>query len=348
MMTKQKQTSGENSTSYQAGRDINNYGMTYTEAKEIITTLFKENFLKLSEEAYEVVIERASVFVENFLKELLSRNEEGIAQAKNPSFQSIFYNAQKFYACSGDEEMRDLLINMLVERTKHENRDFEQIVLDEAIITIPKLTDQQIATLSVSFLLVKSRFLGVKNIDAFIETIEKHFKPFINKLTKNPNCYLHLAYASCGDLAEGKYNIYRLMINSYKGLFSNGFSTKELEEIAVDIEQVREIVGECMNDSEKIQLAQINDEVTKEIATKNDISLEIVNKLIKLNNQYLMKAREMKIFLESKSEHMKNLNDIWDNSDLCHFRLTSVGMAIAHANIKKELPNFSDLDIWIN
>jgi hypothetical protein len=38
----------------------------------------------------------------------------------------------------------------------------------------------------------------------------------------------------------------------------------------------------------------------------------------------------------------------WSNSGLSNFELTSVGMAIAHANIKRAIGNFAPLSIWLD
>ena len=46
--------------------------------------------------------------------------------------------------------------------------------------------------------------------------------------------------------------------------------------------------------------------------------------------------------------YMENIFDIWKNSEMCRFNLTSVGIAIGHANIKRITGYFTDLSIWIN
>ena len=44
---------------------------------------------------------------------------------------------------------------------------------------------------------------------------------------------------------------------------------------------------------------------------------------------------------------LKGIADIWRNSELRNFRVTSVGMAIGHANIKRRLPELSHLGTWV-
>ena len=46
--------------------------------------------------------------------------------------------------------------------------------------------------------------------------------------------------------------------------------------------------------------------------------------------------------------YMASMIDVWENSLMKNFTLTSVGIAIGHANVKKNLGEFTDLSIWIN
>jgi hypothetical protein len=46
--------------------------------------------------------------------------------------------------------------------------------------------------------------------------------------------------------------------------------------------------------------------------------------------------------------YMNDLFTIWSDSPMKNFTLTSVGMAIAHANIKRLVGEFANLSIWIN
>jgi hypothetical protein len=45
---------------------------------------------------------------------------------------------------------------------------------------------------------------------------------------------------------------------------------------------------------------------------------------------------------------MTQLYDRWQNSGMANFTLTSVGIAIAHANLRRRTGMSADLGIWIN
>jgi hypothetical protein len=46
--------------------------------------------------------------------------------------------------------------------------------------------------------------------------------------------------------------------------------------------------------------------------------------------------------------YMRGVDDVWKSSSMKQFTLTSVGIAIGHANLKKNTGEFTDLSIWIN
>ncbi len=74
---------------------------------------------------------------------------KGLENAENPDFQRALFTVQKEYALTGDDELGDLLVDLLIDRTKQDNRSLLQIVLNESLSVVPKLTNDQLAALSV-------------------------------------------------------------------------------------------------------------------------------------------------------------------------------------------------------
>ena len=160
----QHQKTGDNSTNIQAESITISCGLTYSDVKEIALDVFNTNFLRLSDESYRVALERNAEITEKFLIELEKQNPAGINSAQDPDFQYTLFNLQNAYARCGDAELGDLLVNLLVDRTKQPNRSLLQIVLNESIIVAPKLTQQQLSALSIVFL---TRYVINKRINNF-------------------------------------------------------------------------------------------------------------------------------------------------------------------------------------
>jgi len=139
----QQQESGDNSANYQA-ETINQYGLSYRDAKDIALDVFRENFISLSEQAKTTAKERAEELVDSFLNEVKEKNPDLLNSVQEPSMQLALYSAQKSYAKTGDKDIADLLVDILVERAEQNERNLKQIVLDESLEVVPKLTNEQL------------------------------------------------------------------------------------------------------------------------------------------------------------------------------------------------------------
>jgi U3 small nucleolar RNA-associated protein 14 len=80
----------------------------------------------------------------------------------------------------------------------------------------------------------------------------------------------------------------------------------------------------------------------------HNISTEDQEKIIELFSMGKMSNPEIREKCISIRPFMETVFDSWENSKIKSFTLTSVGMAIGHANIKRLTGEFASLSIWIN
>lgn len=139
-MSKQVQKGGENSTNIQVEEVNVVQGLTYAEVRQVATDVFKANFYDLAGEAKNIAEARAAQITEDFLAKLQAENPDGFAKAQDPDFQHALFTVQKEHARSGDEDLGSLLVDLLVDRSKQNQRDILQIVLNESLAIAPKLT----------------------------------------------------------------------------------------------------------------------------------------------------------------------------------------------------------------
>ena len=347
MMSKQVQEGGDQSTNIQA-ENINIHGISYEDAKAIALDVFQNNFMQLSQEAAEIARERAEQITEKFLNELHTQNNEGVINAKDPDFQHALFSVQKDFARTGDEELGDLLVDLLVDRTKQENRSILQIVLNESLATAPKLIPEQLAALSVIFIFKNSIHHGINNLESLGNYLDVHISPFAELLTKNASCYQHLEFTGCGSISMGASSIGGILRQRYGGVFSKGFTPEELTNKEIDIAVESPIFAKCLHDEGKLQINAISEEVLRSEAQRHGIDQQNTNKLVGLNNSTLMNDNEIRDFLVGLRPYMKNVFDVWEGSFMKNMSLTSVGIAIGHANLKRHIGEFTDLSIWIN
>lgn len=103
----------------------------------------------------------------------------------------------------------------------------------------------------------------------------------------------------------------------------------------------------CLNDSTKLQVKALNNEALKGQIEAKSLSAEDGAKLHTLFDERKMTHAEIKAKIIEIRGFMTQVFEAW-TGPMQSFTLTSVGMAIGHANIKRFTGDFSKLEIWIN
>lgn len=344
-----KQEGGEKSTNLQ-GQNVNVYnGISYSDARDIALDVFKSNFLELSQNAATLAKERAEHLVDEFLKKMEQTKAEKIDRIQDPDMQYALFSAQKEYARSGEKDMEDMLVSILMERIEENTQSLKKIVLNEALEIVPKLTDQQLDILTIIFLIQDTRNHNVNNKESLKNYIETYFVPFTKNLTKEKSCYKHLEYSGCcGTIGIAQDNLSQFFLNNYKGVFSKGFTEDDFNAITKGNKKLNSLLMPCINDSSLFQLNALTEEVLRTaVVEKLNESEQLFNQLKGLFNRSTMNVSEANDYLISIVPSMEEFIDTWKNSYMCAMNPTSVGTALAYINLKRKAGIELDLGIWI-
>ena len=350
----QKQQGGNASTNLQGKSIVINQGISYSDARDIAIDVYKLNFLQLSHDAAELARTRAEELTESFLKKLQETNETAIDQMKQPAMQAALFEAQKQYVTSGDEDMEHMLVDILVQRALISERNIKQIVLDEALKVVNKLTNEQLNILSLNFLLTRVSISGVKNLESLINYINNDLLIFINPNSNyHQSCFEHLAYSGCATLLDSSWHkdVPELMLMTYPALFQKGFDDKEFEEFfGKPMSKFHGLLMSSFHTVNLYQFNQMNEELLYDKANEIGIENEFAEKIKQYFNNKLMSKKEVQEWLLEKIPNLNFLIDNWGNEDnqLSKLKLTSVGIALAIANCKQKIKdkNF-DIGVWI-
>jgi hypothetical protein len=344
----QKQDAGDNSTNLQCQQVIVYQGISYSAAKEIANDVFKANFIELKQEAAVIAQERAEEVTEKVISELNERHPDSISEFEQPAMQDALFNVQKQYAISGDQDLGDLLVDILVDRASEPKRNMVQIVLDESLSIAPKLTIEQFDTLTLNFLLVSTQRMGVKNYDELIAHFKKRIVPFVENLSDTHSDFTHIEYLGCGHVRAGNYGqLEQRLRETYKAFFSSGFSEDELKAEIGDSHNLEGIIIPCFHDASKLQFGVRDDSILEHIANQNGLDQTVVAKLKQYFTKTTKNQNEIKSMLLEAIPEMEKIFDIWNKSSFNQLELTSVGIAIAHANYRRRTGETMDLSIWI-
>jgi hypothetical protein len=283
---KQDQRAGDHSLNVQ-GQVVHieqqiHQGLTPEQARSELIALFEENFYRLQSVARQTAEERAGEITEKFLDELKHRNPAGLEAAQDVDMQAAIFDAQKAYARTGDKDLSDLLVDILVDRAGEKDRNLKQIVLNEALSVAPKLTVEQFDILSLVFLLRYSKLTNLRGLESLREYLENTVVPFTSSMPQHESPYQHLEYTGCASIQIDAIPVADTITATCPGIFPSP-STEE----------------------------------------------EICTTLCRM------------------SPEISGLVLGWDSSTLKHLTLTSVGIAIAIANIRRKTGQEFDLGQWI-
>lgn len=274
MMDKKSIKSGDDSINIQAQNiTYNENSMTYTDVKNIAMDVFKSNFYDLGKQVNDIVQKRAEEILDDYLEKLKNKKTEYINRTANPDIRYIIYETQKNYARRGDENIKDILVETLIKRTT-EDQTFQELVLNEALEIIPKITYKQINILSLMFVLEKTCMKNEGNREEILNYIYKIAETI--SIKEHDDFDIHLQYASCIYISIGHIEF--------------------------------------------------------DILIKNVLQIE--------NDQ------ELETLINSE-ERLKDLRKLWNDSQLCHCNLTSVGTVIGMMNLKVKLNLDLDLSVFI-
>lgn len=178
-----KQESGDNSSAYQAGRDLtvnNQSGLGYTDVKALCLDLIHDNFPKLQAIAMEEVNRRIVAFSESLKVEIESRgNSVNLDKLANPDVQAALNDALQGAAKKGSEGQMSTLSKLVTARLESGNSELLDIVIEEAIRVTPKLTQDQLRFLALHHYLSATKQtaqnIPFELIDALVRNVYNKF-----------------------------------------------------------------------------------------------------------------------------------------------------------------------------
>lgn len=294
----QKQNAGDSSTNLQAKTITINQGLTYRDAKDIALDVYKENFLKLSAEASLLAIQRAEELTDNFLNKLKHDPASSVDSMKEPGMQIALFSAQKEYARTGDVDLQNLLVDILVERSKSSARDLTQIVLDESLEIAPRLTPEQFDVLTLCWLLTRTKNYTIKCIESFNNYIKTYLLPFIDYLSESTSCYEHIQYLGCGNIVQLAYlgNLETQLRNTYPGIFCKGVSDSDIKAELGDMDMKGMVIKSLHNDT-LFQICAMDLDVIKSESKNRDLPENVVPKLNSIFEKSRMSEAEVRDYI---------------------------------------------------
>jgi hypothetical protein len=337
-VSSQQQKGGSGSTNIQIG--TLSTGLTYSDVRTIAAEIFEQNFAHLSMAAKETANQRAEEMREDVLSELQkgSSDPSSFSQVEK---QVALLEAQKAYALSGDDELKEMLVRAVVEVSKSPERSKKSIVMSEAIKVAPLLTPEQLRTLGLVFSVAQVNFKA-----ASLEDLFSQYAITINlakaRLGVTVGDLRHLEYAGCGSVGLTGIIWDKLFRTDYTGLIQRGFSKEVADERLIGVVPPppvrRSVRTPGLLEFAFHRIADIDNVVPWSTSQK-----ELVKNFM---NEHLMTEDEIRSEIMEVGGDASYLFGQWTELHLSQFKLTSVGIAVGYTFIAQHTP-LSDIEIWL-
>jgi hypothetical protein len=207
-MAEQRQEAGDESTKVQVAGDVVYHGPSIDEVREIALDVFRNNFVELGRTAADIARGRAERLTDEFLVELARRVPAGFQAASDPDMQRALFNAQSEYACCGESDLQNALVDLLVDRAAETGRGTRTVVLNEAITSAPKLTTAQRRAIAVCFMTKYTGWRGPLNLDHFYALdVCQNILRLADELPRHQSAYQHIEYVGAGSVGIGQTSL---------------------------------------------------------------------------------------------------------------------------------------------
>jgi hypothetical protein len=340
----QNQSSGADSVNNQAGRDLVQMGVSAAEARDIALDVYKSNFLTLSGIAEQVALDRAERITREFLERLQREDAKSLSSVQDPDMQHVIFTAQAGFARSGEADLEQSLVDLLVDRAGQQERDLKTLVLNAAIEILPKLTVAQRRAITVCFLVRYTRYVGHFGLADFYSYVEQ-WKPVLDIGSVKRADYQHVQSAGAGSLGAFGLELGAAFADAALGFFTRGFTAEDVPDDLREFLNDSDVFIPCLRDPTKIQ---INARASAEI-DEMKVDKQIGDVLKNLSNVGVMGQPKIVEDLVTHIPEMAIVRDRWEPSGLQNFELTAAGMAIGHAYWRHITPagDLAPLDNWL-
>lgn len=150
MLKNEQSVEGDNNL--QAGRDINQYGISYADAKEIALDIYRNELPYLTKLASDKACERVEPVLNEILVQIHQKKPEAINEFAEPEVQYMLGSAMKTASSTEDHVVHDTLVQLAVDHVLSKGKSYERIVDEQAIEVLQKMNREILTNLQqISF-----------------------------------------------------------------------------------------------------------------------------------------------------------------------------------------------------
>ncbi|MCF3137051.1 LPO_1073/Vpar_1526 family protein [Streptomyces olivochromogenes] len=345
-----RQKAGDGSQLVQAGTVNNNYGISVKDAEHICIRLMEERFASYSQQAFQTAKARVEEFTYNYLKALTEKSPQAIENLGDPGVLAAVLEAEEGYAKTGDVNLGEILVEMLVKRTSETSRDTRQLALNEAIGAVQKLTDKHLDALSLIFFLTHVE-ANAPNLQTFLTVLNSVLEGVSGSFeTLTPSDIQYLEATGCAvRVPLSSHSWPGILKKKYPGYFHKGIIENETPAVADIKGRVSDwgrLFVSSLHDPNMIRVNAVTETQARDLAESAGLERDA---LVNLMTSYPLSDQEIREVVTTAVPALRVVFDRWSEVDCDAFAPSLTGVAIAHANFKKTAGAVFDaeIDVWI-
>lgn len=329
----QNQISGNDSVNFQAKEIKINTGLSYADVKQIVLDTFNSNFHTLKQEALELSNTRAIEFIEKFLSKIEEKEINLLNRFKDPDFLINFFDAQKAYAAKGYKFQMDLLIQMLMEKSKSNSLSTFELTVDESLKVITKLTQGQIDYLTIVLVLKNLNAVELPTENILKSFIQENIEPFISEVLSITDL-VHLESIGCiHKRNSGAYIGLHSLTYKFERLFIKGFTKQYFENKVGKIEIYKDFLVPHAHNPELFQLFSMHQNTIQSRCQSHNLSKDNCQKIDRVYFETRMESDEIENYYTNISPNLKKLINTF-NTNYGRYELSTTGVLISIINLK--------------
>lgn len=344
----QRQDGGEGSTNYQAGQDIHVHGLTVEEARIVALDVFRSNAVELAGTAQAVAAGRAMQVVEDFMAKIEADMPERAGKLSDPDVQNAVFEAQVGFARSGEEELKSTLVNLLGRRVNEDDRNLRSLALNEAIISAPKLTEQQRRGLAWVYYIRGSRPAPTQTVHDYFADLEGAVAALGVDIPRNSADYQHMEYVGVTALLLTELTFGAAIHSGAEGFFTRGFAENDSDPALLLRLRESQLVHQSVWDADLLQLSYSSDHDFEEIFTRSGFKADLET-LMRVGTTGRMSTEEAADAIVEKIPGLAPIRDVWEtvHNGPKSMRLSSVGLALANVYFVEATGHEMPLESWL-
>lgn len=183
--------------------------------------LFENNYPRILSDVSKIAKESAMKYVQTLVNKANDElTESDIPKLSDPDLQYMFTQSVIATGRDDDPQFSERLASLMIGRIKNSDIKLRKIMYNEAIQTLPKLTEDSLKIITTILLLRNVTFdEKLSTIEKLNETYTLVFNKIMNFSTSQADFH-HIVYTGIGSISVGEWNFKRLLKIKYPKLDS--------------------------------------------------------------------------------------------------------------------------------